>query len=332
MDVDTHLLKLYPRGQSFTGITNSCNLPYRAVSIDSSGNCYVCQCEAWLPVTVGNILDFASLEDIWNSNTAQQLQNDVDQKQFSYCAVKHCFITDKSINFEHYYISINIDESCNLACPTCRRSAINHTSGPLFEQKQKMITHLVKLIDNFKKPLRLVMSGNGDPLASLTMRPLVLNWAPTENQSVKLFTNGLLMKKLLPDSPILPHINEFQISVDAGSQDVYERVRRPGKFSVLQENLQWLSENLNKDTKVFLQFCLSAANAGDIVNFANMCDKYGFVGNITKLDDWGTFDNFSQQDVVDNQQHPLHQLAIEQLTTVRHLSYICLNSYLQNII
>lgn len=324
-------LKFYPRGADAGVITHTCNAPHRVVNIDTTGSCYICHCEAWLPISVGNILDFTSLEQIWDSKTAKELQQDVDSQKFTYCAVRHCGVVNYDIDFAHYQIGVNIDESCNLACPSCRKSMTNHTSGEVFDLRKSYVDHLVTLVNKFDKPLKLIMSGNGDPLASLIMRPLVLNWQPKSNQTIKLFTNGLLMKKLLPNSPVLPSIREFQISVDAGSSDVYHDVRRPGRFDILQENLQWLSENRN-GARVDLQFCLQASNANDVVNFADMCDRYGFNGNIVKLDNWHTFDDFDQRDVVDNKTHPLHTTAMQQLKSVKDRRSICINSYLLDLI
>jgi Radical SAM superfamily/Iron-sulfur cluster-binding domain len=326
------ILKWYPRGKDRGNIVNRCNLPYKALGIDTGGECFLCQCEAWLPVSVGNILDFHSLAQVWDNPVAQELQRDVDEKKFTHCAVEHCFITEQDIVFDNYQISVNIDETCNLACPSCRRELINHNSGADYEKKLNMVNHLVNLINEFDQPMKLVMSGNGDPLASLIMRPLLLNWRPKHNQTIKLFTNGLLMRKLLPNSPVYPHIDEYQISVDAGSKSVYEVVRQPGKFEVLLDNLTWLAETRKVNTKVYLQFCLSGNNATDIVNFAELCKKFGFVGNITKLDNWNTFDDFNSVDVVDNPEHLLHNIALEQLSIVDKYDNICLNSYLKKVI
>ena len=55
----------------------------------------------------------------------------------------------------------------------------------------------------------------------------------------------LLMKKLLNDSPMKGSITNYSISVDAGSSKVYEKVRRPGKWEILLDNLEWLKLNKN---------------------------------------------------------------------------------------
>ena len=331
-DSVTHILSLYPRGQDQQEpIRNLCDSPFTVLTVDLEGNCFLCKCEAHLPISVGNVLDFTDLSEVWSNPIARELQKTIIDRTYKYCAVQHCGILNQNLTSTHYYLSINIDESCNLACPSCRRELINHTNGEKFDRKAKMVAHLVDLINKFEQPLHLTMSGNGDPLASLIMRPLILNWVPNSNQSIKLFTNGLLMRKLLPDSPILPNINEFQISVDAGSQDIYEQVRHPGKFNLLEDNLQWLADNRPAGAQVRLMFCLGAGNYTDIINFANMCSKYNFKGEITKIENWGTFDNFRVQDVMTNP-GPEYDQAIDQLRGVSAMPHITIGSLLKQLL
>ena len=42
--------------------------------------------------------------------------------------------------------------------------------------------------------------------------------------------------KDLNDNPIVDNISQYFISIDAGSESVYEQVRRPGKFNILINN------------------------------------------------------------------------------------------------
>ncbi|CAB4128245.1 COG0535 Predicted Fe-S oxidoreductases [uncultured Caudovirales phage] len=326
-------LGLYPRGKDWAEpILNHCDSPWTSLTVDLDGKCFLCKCEHHLPISVGDILDFAQLEDVWTSPIAQDLQQTILDRSYTYCAVQHCGILRTDLKSSRYYININIDESCNLACPTCRKEAIHHSLGPAFEHKSQQVSHFVKLINKFDKPLHLTMSGNGDPLASLIMRPLVLAWEPKPNQHIKLFTNGLLMRKLLPESKILANIKEFQLSIDAGSKDVYEQVRQPGKFDILESNLEWLAENKPAGSYVRLMFCLGVANAGDIVNFANLCNKYGFHGEIIKVEDWGTFDTFADYDIISNPASPMYATAVEQLRVVNKLPYITVSYFLQQLL
>ena len=322
----------FRRGKPELGITNVCNRPHRALTISNDGECYLCLCEAWLPVSVGNIESFNSLDEVWTNGIAQRLQNDIDNKNYNNCAVEHCGILHRHVIQSDYRINVALDNSCNLSCPSCRRSMINHTQGPEYETKLQRVNHFLKLLKEFNKSVSVILIGNGDPLASAIIRPLVLAWQPKVNQKIILFTNGLLMKKVLPSSNIFSHIEEFQISVDAGTKEVYEIVRRPGRYDSLRENLDWLSENRPKNSSVILKFTLSAANATDIVNFSEMCKHYNFRGIVTKLDDWGTFDDFHSQEVVENTNHPLHSIAVEQIRQVAKHKHIELSSTFNNLL
>ena len=296
-------------------IPNHCDAPSRVLVVDWKGDCFVCSCEAWLPVAVGKITDFANLADVWQSPTARKLQADIDTGTFTHCAVDRCGVMDQSIINNQYLVSINVDESCNLACPSCRKEPIMITSGPIFDRKLAQVNHMVDILEKFDQPCRVIMSGNGDPLASAIMRPLIHRWRPRSNHSVRLFTNGLLLKKQLPDSPILDHVQEYFISIDAGSQPVYERVRLGGSWAKLIENFDWLSTQVQrKPARVLLMLVLQRDNYTDVNNFCELVVRYGFEGSITYLEDWGTWDNFLEQDVIGNSQHRFHDQALKELT------------------
>jgi MoaA/NifB/PqqE/SkfB family radical SAM enzyme len=332
MDFNKIIFDNYPRGRDWKiPITHHCDQPFRVVNIDTQGECYLCQCEAHLPISVGNISEFEHLEDIWNNDIAKQLQQTITDRSYTYCAVQHCGIINQNNTMDRYQIGINIDESCNLACPSCRRSLINHTSGEIYDTRLTKVNHLVSLLNRFDQPTRIVMTGNGDPLASAIMRPLITNFKPTANQTIKLHTNGLLMRKLLPGTDILPHISNFHISIDAASNEVYQQVRSPGNFKILLDNLSWLQDNRPSNSVVTLMFVVSDLNVSDISAFSELCEQYGFRGEYTKLDNWGTFDNFDSHDV-SQPEHPLHNSMCEQLGIVKNKSHMVISPMLQKFI
>ena len=292
-------------------ILYSCEVPNKTLLVDWKGDCFICECEAWLPISVGKITDFETLDHVWTSPTALILQQDIADKKFSHCAVERCGITQGNINRSIYTISVNIDESCNLRCPSCRRDAIMITSGIEYNVKLLQVNHLVALLENFNRPCRIIMSGNGDPLASSILRPLIHRFAPGPGQQIKLFTNGLLIRKQIADSSIRDHISEYLISIDAGSKEVYEKVRLGGKWEQLLDNFDYLKEIIqtNKST-VALTFVTQRDNYLDMQNFCQLCVDYGFSGSITKLEDWGTWNNYAEHDVIGNPNHNEHAAAI----------------------
>jgi molybdenum cofactor biosynthesis enzyme MoaA len=299
-------------------IHHHCDKPARSLVIDWKGDCFICSCEAWLPIPVGHIMQFERLEDIWLSPVAQQLQATITDRTYAECAVDRCGILDGDILQDYYTVSINIDESCNLSCASCRSEPIMLSSGPDYEDKLAWSRHIVRLLTASDLPMKIIMSGNGDPLASSIMRPIVHEFEPKLNQTVRLYTNGLLLEKQLTDNIMIGNITEYFISVDAGSPDIYEQVRRGGSWPHLMRNfdfLQPVAERLG--AHVLLLFVLQQANYQDMENFILLCIRYGFRGWINRVEDWGTWgSDFAAHDVIGNTAHELHEPTVENLRSV----------------
>ena len=163
------------------------------------------------------------------------------------------------------------------------------TSGPEYNNRLKNATTILSWLEKYNHPIHITMSGNGDPFASHIMRPIIKNFHPKADQTFTIFTNGLLIKKQISEGlSIFDSIANFRISVDAGSKEVYEDVRRPGNWNVLLENFDHLA-SLKKHKLVGLHFGLQNKNYKDIPAFIALCHHYGFRGQIHQLDDWGTW-------------------------------------------
>ena len=285
----SYVLKSHPRGGDNTeSIENSCNRPYRAATIDAYTNCMLCICDGWVPVPVGEITDFDQLEQIWDNPIAHSVQRSVDDKKFTWCAVQHCGVKQRSIIEHSYKLVLGIDDSCNLHCPSCRRELIMHSSGPLFDKKLRAVEHTVKLLEKFQPRIHITLASSGDPLASHIYRPLLHSYQAKPSQTFTLFTNGLLIKKQLDKTALRSQITLYQISVDAGSADVYHTVRRGGVWSALMENFEYLATQRGSAT-VLLCFVVQNNNFRDMENFIDVCQRFGFKGSLTQLDDWGTW-------------------------------------------
>ena len=315
--VPSHLLhqyNLYDRKGKLGVTTNKCNFPHKAVAIDVSGNCMVCECDGWLPISVCNIMEVDKLDQIWQSPRAKTIQGTVDQGKFTWCSVNRCGILKGNKIRETHYVSINIDESCNLACPSCRKSKIYRTNGDDFDSRYKLVVRLLDLINKFDLPIEIMMSGNGDPFASLIYRPLLLGMEPKENVNIRFLTNGLLLKKLMPKMKVKESIRHLDISIDAGDRETYEKVRLGGKWETLIENLDYVKHNM--DCEVTLKFVLQKDNLDSLENFVSLVERYQFRGNIIPLEDWSAMKNFSEHNVMDSA-HPLNNKAKQLLDKFR---------------
>jgi MoaA/NifB/PqqE/SkfB family radical SAM enzyme len=122
------------------------------------------------------------------------------------------------------------------------------------------------------------------------LRPLFHTLKPKSSQNFLLKTNGLLIKKQLHDSPILPNIKQFSISVDAGTEEIYRKVRCGGSWSVLLDNFEFLA-GLKGQHGVNLNYAVQNNNFRDIGNFIKLCKKFNFSASLHQLDDWGTWNN-----------------------------------------
>jgi sulfatase maturation enzyme AslB (radical SAM superfamily) len=287
----TFTLKSIPRGMKYTkDILYSCNVPFRHVSIDQNSDCFLCDCEGWLPIPVGKVEDFDTLEQVWNSPVSQMLQQDIKDKKFSWCAVQHCGIIQQNIDRENFTLNISIDDSCNLACPSCRRELRMLEQGETYDKKIKDLNQIMKWLDNFTHPIMISFGGTGDALASRIFRNLIKNYRYKPGQTFQITTNGLLLKKVIAESSIKSAICNFSISVDAGTDTVYENVRRPGKWAVLLENLEWLHNNQGQSA-VTLNFVVQKNNFQDLPAFVDLCKRFNFRGSVQPLNDWGTWNS-----------------------------------------
>jgi len=337
-----------PRGQNTNdpvNIEHSCNMPHRYITVDYLGNCLLCHCDGWLPIPVGKVTDFDSIEAVFAASSSKMLQQDIDDKKYSWCAVDYCGIRDGNVVQTQFELAINIDESCNLQCASCRRGPIMHTKGSEFDFKLRCIERIISWLDKFDKPIRIVTSGNGDVLASHIMRPLLQKWKYKQSQTFTFFTNGLLLRKQLENLPVLPAIKEFSISIDAGSQTVYEDVRRPGKWSVLLNNLEFLREQ-KLNHLINFKFIVQRRNYQDLPNLVKLVEQFNCKASVSELQDWGTWAHFrtdnddawtqangiySDHDVL-HPNHPEHKQAIQILRSIKNHPRISLQTMVkQNI-
>jgi len=289
-DAYKYTLKALPRGEQETQpISFSCNTPHRAVTVDDNLNCFLCSCDGWLPLPVGQVEDFNSLHDVFHNPRAKILQQDIDSKKYTWCAVKHCGIKQNNIDLKRYELAINIDRSCNLQCPSCRRDKFMLKSGSVLDKKLKAANKILSWLEDFDEKISIVMSGDGDPLASVVMRPIIKNWKHKPNQILTLKTNGMLLRKQLHNTEILTNAR-LSISIDAGSKPVFETIRLGSNWEVLLDNFDFLVEN-NKQKYTILNFTLQNNNYLDLANFVSLCERYQFHGVVSNLDDWGTWND-----------------------------------------
>lgn len=306
-DVDpAHAYRFKDSGMSFDKdlkIENRyCYHPFNTVTIDSQGECYMCVCQAWLPISVGNILDFNSLTEIAHSPRAREIQASILDGTYKYCDHNTCHLI-KSNNLEGHithrpdtinWIVFAIDESCNLTCPSCRTGMIFHNKGEDFDRRMRISDHIVKLIENHHHFLRFTLSGDGDPFASHVYRNILENLKLGSNDPVEIeiVTNGILVKSHWDRMPgVHNHVMRFKISFDAGTPETYAVTRRGGNWEQLIESceyiIKWKQKNYSQ-MDIVANFVVQNHNYRDILKYVELTKQLGFDEiSFQKVVDWG---------------------------------------------
>jgi len=305
-----------------------CYHPFNTITIDKFGDVFMCVCQAWLPISVGKIWEFDSLDDIVSSPRARELQASILDGSYRYCDHNTCGIIknkDLKRTISHRpdtvnWINFSIDSSCNLTCPSCRTEFKFISEGADYDNRLKIVDHIIKLIEQHNHWLKFTLAGDGDPFASLIYRHLMSNLNIQGKQiEIEIVTNGLLCKahwhKL---SGIHKNLVRTKISFDAGTESVYNITRRGGDWNKLLESCRYLvkwKQKTYSDMTLTANFVVQTANYRDMPAYVELCDKLGFDEiHFQKITDWGTFANFQEQ-AIWQQSHPMHD---DYLHTLQH--------------
>jgi len=235
--------------------------------VQKMGESYLCDCVAWLPYSIGNIIDAESPDAIWNSDGAQEIRRSILDGDFRYCSRTLCpaILNDTLPKREDVaaprlraiidekktvladpprLLSLGHDASCNLACPSCRTDILmaDRAQNERLDRARDRV--ILPLLRGDSTGLRL--TAWGDPFASRHYRSILEALRGDDYRGVRLFllTNGLLLTR--NQWAAMPHLAErvaaLSVSVDAATRETYENVRRPGRWDVIEENLRFFGE------------------------------------------------------------------------------------------
>ena len=293
-------------------IQKNCPRPFDTVLIDKQGSCYLCECTAWLPQSVGNLFS-TPLKDILNKDISAFLQNSIVDGSYRYCNNNQCaYLLDYKgtdpwsstiPNKQIKHIRLAIDDSCNLSCPSCRKEKIFLKKGKQFEIRLQLVDKILDFLKQETHPIQVHIGSDGDPFASLIYRRFMTKARGLSNLKYSIQTNGLLLKKNFHKfKHITDNLNRIGISIDGATKNTYEKLRRGGVFAVLLENLEFLKSIKTFD--IHLHFVVQQSNYQEIETLIDLGLKYGvdkiFLNRIT---DWNTLKDFKNHAIAEKD-HP----------------------------
>jgi molybdenum cofactor biosynthesis enzyme MoaA len=340
-----------------------CSRPWETLIINQYGESYICLSPAWLPKSIGSILDTNDIYELLNSYEALSIRTEILNNRYSYCNSNICGVffselnktdfesvpntTDfellNSSNFENSAKVIKIpsdiifdfDYTCNFVCPSCRVDLINNNKGPIADINSLIVEKIKKLIiDNIKFPTEIRWAG-GEPFISKAYAELWEYIIESKNTSIKnvIQTNGSYLKKkeeLLLN--FLPYISKLHISFDAGTADTYVKNRVNGNWQTLLENSEWVINLIKKNnfkTRVTADFVTQLNNYMEIPDYVSIAKKIGFdTIKIAKMWNWNTWphEEFQKRNVSDKS-HPHYKNFLDIL---KHPDILNDNTILKN--
>ena len=303
-----------------------CLSPFVSAEIDVQGNVRMCGCQAWMPTTVGNLFQ-QSISDILSSPLARAIRTSIADGTYRYCDEKRCgIIANQALNTKDtvppevaaqlqdntlwslpHEIFLAGDLTCNLSCPSCRQSVIT-VSDTEVDQQIKLGEILRQNL--FAQPtdqhIKLHVSTSGEVFASARLLSFItgLDAQNFPNLRLHLQTNGLLMPTRWHRlGNMAQRVAKVTITVDAAQADTYEKLRRGGRWTDIQQALKWSGNHCSVNhIDLHLRMVVQQDNWSQMLDFYNMAQKYQATQvEFTRITNWGTFspNEFSKIDVFD---------------------------------
>jgi MoaA/NifB/PqqE/SkfB family radical SAM enzyme len=323
-----------------------CHAPFTYLSTAWKGDVHLCACAAWVPFPVGNILEAPSADAVWNSEEAIEVRRSVLDGDFSYCSRTLCsYISARHLPSRNEIrdpilrgyidnhttrlpelprmVELNHDETCNLACPSCRteiRTAKIEEQAALGRATDRVILPLLKSMKG-----GCYLCGGGEAFASRHFRAILaeLNRTDYPGLDLHLISNGQLITPERWDTfPNLPEmISALSISVDAATAGTYEKLRPPGRWHNLMRNLEFISKMRRSGIikRFWINFVVQQANYREMLAFIDLGERLG-VDQIwfQKVTNYGAYDEatFARIDVT-SPAHPEHEALLDILRDPR---------------
>lgn len=311
-------------------VDNHCKIPFQQIFVNWQGDLYNCWCEAWLPKPIGNILDIESWEHL---NEFLDENNSVRQtildRTYKYCNAKVCHPLQEKFEGTNpnYFVSLEeikqqklellriaMDHSCNLYCGSCRHDVIIKRQKDFVESLERKVNQINKVFFNPTRMKYVFIDGVGEFTASKTLFSWMQDIA---DSGIKFWlqSNGTLLYQYKDKMhKILNATDKINISIDAGSPEVFAATRRGGDWNKLIQGLEMLNE-MRQDLKFRIRynFTISHLNYFDLPNFLSLCEKMQPDATyVSKVERWGHLTDAQWQEMnIFSKTHPKHmEMAI----------------------
>jgi MoaA/NifB/PqqE/SkfB family radical SAM enzyme/SAM-dependent methyltransferase len=286
-----------------------CANPFFEFEIDVTGNVVVC-CTGWFKHSLGN-MKRQTIAEIWNSQVARYVRRKMYKGEWEDICNPNCpTIVEynkfkKIIPFEELhknrnvtpqlieeilagndhlatmptYFKLSDSKVCNLKCKMC---------GVVKDDNYKDDHDMIKkrsedIYQYLDKAKTILMCGNGDPFARKDTRELLMNYKNGKSDlKFALITNGLLLPRYWEKVKHQKY-ESIDISVDAASKDIYEKIRTGGKWENILDTLDLVKKNRDKFESILISMVVMRSNYTEIPAFIDFVESYGFYPMFSRI-------------------------------------------------
>jgi MoaA/NifB/PqqE/SkfB family radical SAM enzyme len=310
------------------GIEKRCPRPFDTVLVDKRGSCYACECTSWLPQSIGN-LQVQALSQILQSDKASLVQSSIEDGTYRYCNDRHCaWLLDKKNpppwnkqlperSIKH--LRLAIDDSCNLKCPSCRKSLIFHRQGSAYNLGIRLADKINEWLRDYSNPVQVHIGSDGDPFASHIYRHFMERTPEKDNIKYSILTNALMFKEFHTRVPyVIRNLTELGVSIDGARKETYERLRLGGRWEKVLEGLECISRlRQQHDFRFIIHFVVQKSNYDEMKDIIDLGRQFGADRVwLNRITDWQTYHDFASHDVA-SPLHPEHDKFREQFMKIK---------------
>ncbi len=285
-------------------IQKKCPRPFDTVLIDKQGSCYACECQSWLPQSIGN-LQIKDMDEILSSNMRGHMQSSITDGTYRYCNEHQCsYIKSNAVlhgqpdRIQH--LRLAIDDSCNLRCPSCRKQMIFHKEGSAYNLGIRLADKINDWLHDYGHPIQVHMGSDGDPFASHVYRHFMEQTPERDNIKYSILTNGLMFKEFHTRVPyVIGNLQELGVSIDGATKDTYEKLRLGGRWEKILEALECMAEQkLKHGFRFILHFVVQKENYHEMETIIDLGEQFGADRVwLNKIEDWGTIADFDSHNI-----------------------------------
>jgi len=305
------------------GMTKRCPRPFDTILVDKLGSCYACECQSWLPQSIGN-LQVKTLDEIIGNSIHQHIKSSIEDGSFRYCNNHLCSHLKHGIGWDSdriFQIRLAIDDSCNLRCPSCRPNMIFHKEGLAFKRGVRLADRVNDWLSVRQEPVQVHIGSDGDPFASHVYRHFMEQTPKNDNIEYSILTNGLMFKEFHSRVPaVISNLKVLGVSMDGATKETYERLRLGGRWDKIIECLHCIVEQKNKHGFDFvMHFVVQRDNYHEMAEIVALAEKFEVDRLwLNKIENWNVMDDWAQQDIFDST-HPMHRDFLHKFENIKPL-------------